>query len=183
MLRFALLGFLQYEPKTGYDLKQTMDKSTNHFWHAKQSQIYSTLKKMEADGLVVSHPEPQENRPDRKVYTITDSGKSAMQSWLQQPVTKLETPKQLLLLKLFFSGNMGKENILTQLRLLRNLHEQQINVYKTETPDFISQISEDYPELRQDAIMWETTRRFGEKFENMYIDWLDETIQMIEEKL
>jgi len=182
MLKYALLGFLQYEPKTGYDLKQTMDKSTNHFWHAKQSQIYSTLKQLEADGLVVSHPEPQESRPDRKVYTITDSGQSAMQSWLQQPVTKRETPKQLLLLKLFFSGKQNKETILTQLRLLRNLHEQQITLYKTEAPDFINEISNDNPDLRQDAIMWEATRRFGEKFENMYLDWLDEAIQMIEEK-
>ena len=179
MLKYALLGFLQYEPKTGYDLKQTVDGSTNHFWHAKQSQIYSTLKQMEMDGLVQSHAESQESRPDRKVYTITELGKSSMHTWLQQPVTKLETPKQLLLLKLFFSGNIEKETILTQLRLLRNLHEQQINVYKTEAPDFINQISDENPELRRDAVMWEATRCFGEKFENMYIDWLDETIQMI----
>ena len=182
MLKFALLGFLQSDPKTGYDLKQVMDKSTNHFWHAKQSQIYTTLKQMEIDGLVESHAEPQESRPDRKVYTITESGISAMHDWLQQPVTKLETPKQLLLLKLFFSGNIQKETILTQLRLQRNLHEQQINLYKTESTDFIKQISEDYPELHRDAFMWEATRRFGERFEQMYLDWLDETIGMIEKE-
>jgi len=182
MLKYALLGFLQYDSKTGYDLKQTMDKSTNHFWHAKQSQIYSTLKQMEMDGLVESHAEPQESRPDRKVYTITASGQSAMQDWLREPVTKLQTTKQLLLLKLFFSGNLEKETVLAQLRLLRNMHAQQINLYKTEAPDFISQISEDNPDLRRDAIMWDATRRFGEKFENMYIDWLDETIQLIENK-
>ncbi len=182
MLKYALLGFLQYDPKTGYELKQTMDKSTNHFWHAKQSQIYQTLKQMEADGLVVSHSEPQESRPDRRVYSITDTGIQAMRSWLQEPVTKLEANKQLLLLKLFFSGKVEKDNVLTQLRLLRNLHEQRINVYRTEAPDFINQISEGNPDLSQDAIMWEATRRFGEKFETMYIDWLDETIQMIAEK-
>ena len=67
MLKYALLGFLKYESKTGYDLKQTMDKSTGHFWHAKQSQIYTTLKKLEENGLLISHPEPQERRPDRRV--------------------------------------------------------------------------------------------------------------------
>ena len=72
MLKYALLGFLNYDNKTGYELKQTMDRSTNHFWHAKQSQIYQTLKKLESDGLVVSHPEHQESRPDRRVYAITD---------------------------------------------------------------------------------------------------------------
>jgi PadR family transcriptional regulator AphA len=137
---------------------------------------------MEIDGLVKSHAEPQESRPDRKVYTITASGKTTMHEWLQEPVTRLETPKQLLLLKLFFSGNIQKEMILTQLRLLYNLHQHKINVYKTEASDFINQVSEENPEFKQDAIMWEATRRFGEKFENMYIEWLDETVQMIKEK-
>ena len=181
MLKYALLGFLNYDNKTGYELKQTMDRSTNHFWHAKQSQIYQTLKKLEADGLVVSHPEHQESRPDRRVYAITDSGKQAMAAWLAKPVTTLEPNKQLLLLKLFFSGGLGKESLLTQLRLLRKLHEQQLDLYKTESPNVIKQHGKSDPELNRDTIMWESTRRFGELHEIMYIDWLDETIRMIAE--
>ncbi len=182
MLKYALLGFLKYESKTGYELKQTMDKSTGHFWHAKQSQIYMTLKMLEEDGLVISHPEHQESRPDRRVYTITESGEKALQEWLLQPVTKLDTTKQLLLLKLFFSGKLEKEPILTQLRLLRNLHERQAELYKTESSDFIDEITASQPELKQDAHLWEATRRFGELYEKMYIRWLYETIAMVEEK-
>ena len=182
MLKYALLGFLKYESKTGYELKQTMDKSTGHFWHAKQSQIYTTLKKLEEDGLLISHPEPQESRPDRRVYKITGSGDKALQEWLLQPVMNLDTAKQRLLLKLFFSGKLEKETILTQLRLLRSLHERQAELYKTETPDFIKEITAFQPELKQDAQLWEATRRFGELHEKMYIRWLDETIAMVEEK-
>ena len=183
MLKCALLGFLKYESKTGYELKQTMDKSTGHFWHAKQSQIYTTLKKLEEDGLITSHSEHQVTRPDRRVYTISESGEKTLREWLSQPVTKLDTTKQLLLLKLFFSGKLEKETILTQLRLLRNLHEQQVELYKTESPDFIKEITTFQPELKQDAHLWEATRRFGELYENMYIRWLDETIAMVEDKI
>jgi PadR family transcriptional regulator AphA len=183
MLKCALLGFLKYESKTGYELKQTMDKSTGHFWHAKQSQIYTTLKKLEEDGLITSHPEHQVARPDRRVYIISESGEKVLREWLLQPVTTLDTTKQLLLLKLFFSGKLEKETILTQLRLLRNLHEQQVELYKTESPDFIKEITSFQPELKQDAHLWEATRRFGELYENMYIRWLDETIAMVEEKI
>ncbi|MBW2249197.1 MAG: PadR family transcriptional regulator [Deltaproteobacteria bacterium] len=182
MLKFALLGLLKYDSKTGYELKQTMDKSTGHFWHAKQSQIYTTLKKLEEDKLVISHPEPQESRPDRRVYAITESGEKALQEWLYQPVTKLDTTKQLLLLKMFFSGKLEKETILTQLRLLGNLHERQAVLYKTETPDFIKEITASQPELRQDAYLWEATRRFGELYEKMYIRWLYETIAMVQKE-
>ena len=182
MLKYALLGFLKYESKTGYDLKQTMDKSTGHFWHAKQSQIYTTLKKLEEGGLLISHPEPQERRPDRRVYKITGSGEKALQEWLLQPVTQLNTTKELLLLKLFFSGTLEKETILTQLRLLRNLHERQAELYKAESPDFIKEITAFQPELKQDAHLWEATRRFGELHEKMYTLWLDETIAMVEKE-
>ena len=71
MLKYVLLGFLNYRNASGYDLKQLMDVSTSNFWHAKQSQIYTTLKKLEEDGMVASHIEPQESRPNRKVYEIT----------------------------------------------------------------------------------------------------------------
>ena len=172
MLKFALLGLLKYESKTGYELKQTMDQSTGYFWHAKQSQIYTTLKKLEQEGLVNSHPEPQDRRPDRRVYTITASGDKALQKWLLQPVTKLDTTKQLLLLKLFFSGKLEKEVLLTQLRLVRNLHEQQSELYKIEAPNFIDEITALQPELKQDAYLWNATRRFGESYEKMYIQWL-----------
>ncbi len=182
MLKYALLGFLKYESKTGYVLKQTMDKSTGHFWNAKQSQIYTTLKKLEEDGLVTSHPEPQDSRPDRRVYTIMESGEKALQEWLLQPVTQLDTTKQLLLLKLFFSGKLEKETILTQLRLLRNLHEQQAKLYKTESTDFIKEVTASQPELKQDAHLWEATRRFGRLHEKMYIHWLKETIAMVEKE-
>jgi len=182
MLKFALLGLLEYESRTGYEIKQTMDQSTGYFWHAKQSQIYTTLKKLEQEELVNSHPEPQERRPDRRVYTITESGEKALQKWLLQPVTKLDTTKQLLLLKLFFSGKLEKQVLLTQLRLIRNLHEQQAELYKIETPDFIDEITGLQPELKQDAHLWDATRRFGESYEKMYVHWLDETIAMVEAK-
>ena len=182
MLKYAILGFLKYKQATGYEIKQIMDKSTSHFWHAKQSQIYRTLKKLEEDGLVISHPEPQESRPDRRVYTITESGGRELQKWLSQPVTKLDDSKVVLLLKLFFSGKENKETILTQLRLQRSLHERQSELYKIEPTVFIEEIVDSHPELKRDALLWEATRRFGELYEDLYLRWLDETISMVEKK-
>jgi len=182
MLKYALLGFLKYNAKTGYELKQTMDTSTNHFWHAKQSQIYTTLKKMEETGLVSSLLEHQESRPDRRVYTITESGKTELQKWLAKPVTDPETVKNTLLLKLFFSAHQEKQSLLSQLRLQRTLHEQQLEHYQSETRGVIAEVAAGMPELKQDAHMWEATRRFGELYEEVNLKWIDETISMLQEK-
>ena len=51
-LRHAILGFLSFQPFTGYDLKKAFDRSVRHFWPATQSQIYRTLAELDADGLI-----------------------------------------------------------------------------------------------------------------------------------
>lgn len=180
MLKYALLGFLNYAPRTGYDLEQSIEKSTGHFWHAKLSQIYGTLKKLESDELVVSHVEPQEGRPDRRVYDITQAGRNDLREWLSTPLTDLEPTKDTLLLKLFFARQIGKEAILMQLRLQRDLHQRQAEHYREISASNIRRIAEEQPHLAEEAIFWEATRRFGELYEAMYVQWLDETIGNIE---
>ena len=177
-LKYGLLGFLTYKNASGYDLKHFMDVSTSNFWNAKQSQIYTTLKKMEKEGLVLSHTEPQESRPNRRVYEITTAGREDLKNWTAQPMMEIGSRKEKLLLKLFFSAQLEPQKILTELRLQKNLHQAQLNKYQTTTKNVISQFAAS-KDLQEDARFWEATRRFGELYEEMYIRWLDETIEGI----
>ena len=178
MLKYALLGFLTYSSASGYDLKQLMDVSTSNFWHAKQSQIYTTLKKLEKDELVISHIEPQESRPNRRVYEITTAGRDDLKNWTSQPLMEIESRKETLLLKLFFSAQLDPQTILTELRLQQNLHQAELVKFQTTTKDVISQFSAS-EDMQGEAQFWEATRRFGELYAEMYIHWLDETIEEI----
>ncbi len=180
MLKYALLGFLNYQSYSGYDLKQMMDVSTSNFWHAKQSQIYTTLKKLEQDGMVISQIEPQQSRPNRRVYKITESGQADLKSWLAQPIMTIEPRKETLLLKLFFSAQLDPQLILTELRLQRNLHQIELEQYQTTTKDVIRQFAAS-DDMQDDAKLWEATRRFGELYAEMYIRWLDETLENIDD--
>ncbi len=183
MLKYVLLGFLNYRTATGYELKQALNRSTMHFWHAELSQIYVTLKALESEGFVTSKVQPQEERPDRRVYTITRAGRAALAGWLAQPITELGTKKELLLLKLFFSAQLDKEVLLTQLRLQRDLHQQRYHQIQTEMAAEIQQSAQEYPQLIKDALLWEATRRLGELHEEAYLRWLDETIALVQKKL
>ena len=179
MLKYVLLGFLNYGLQTGYELKQEMDQSTAYFWHAKQSQIYMTLKKLEEDGLITSHMEAQAERPDRRVYTITAAGQADLRSWLERPLTDIDPRKETLLVKLFFSAHLDKTTLLTQLRLQRDLHQRQYLLYRDDIAPHLQAQFED-PHLGQDARLWDATRRMGELYEESVVRWLDETIAMIE---
>jgi hypothetical protein len=63
---------------------------------------------------------------------------------------------------------------------LRNLHQQKIQLYKSESKNVIQESAARSPKLRKDAFLWEATRRFGERYEQMCLNWLDETITLVE---
>lgn len=180
MLKYTLLGLLTYRPMTGYELKQVMDQSTTHFWHAKLSQIYVTLKGLEEEGLVASTLQEQQERPDRRIYQITPAGRADFSQWLSQPETELAPKKETILLKLFFAAQLNRRALLAQLTLQRDLHRKQAEYYHTEVARAIEQATEGVPELARDKLFWEASRRFGEEYEELYARWLEEVIGMVE---
>ncbi len=112
-LEFAVLGFLNYHPYTGYDLKKIFDNSVQHFWHADQSQIYRTLARLTEQGNVKMEKISQEDRPDRKVYTITDAGRGEFLKWLASPPS-MEGPHSSPLVQVFFAGSLPDEEVLAK---------------------------------------------------------------------
>lgn len=183
MLKYALLGFLNYRPMTGYELKQNMDGSTANFWNAKLSQIYLSLKALEQEGWVGSTIHEQADRPDKRIYTITPQGKANLQKWLVEPLTGLTEHKDVFLLKVFFAAQIDRESVLALLHVQKNLHQRRAESYRTTTRDLIQGILKQSPSLKNDGVFWEATRRFGELFEETYVNWLTETIRTIEEDL
>ncbi len=179
MLRYALLGFLNYRPLTGYDLKGEIDGSTALFWHAKQSQIYTTLKALEEEGMVSSRIEPGEGRPDRRVYQITPAGADDLARWLGEPLTEISRLKDGLLLKLFFSGNQPAADLITQLRLQKALYQEQLARLE-ELEAHIAGLRAMMPQYRRDFLLWEAVRQYGLSYTRGYLDWIDSTLIMLE---
>lgn len=180
MLKYILLGFLNYRPHNGYDLKQVMEMSTRNFWHADLSQIYKTLKSLEKQGKIISSIEEQQDRPDRRVYTITETGRTELLSWLASPMTEISPMKEILLLKVFFASKIDPTNILMQLHLQRELHRENLERYLGQTMEDIQTKTEMLGASETDMLFWESTRRAGILYEEVYIQWLDETIARIE---
>ncbi|MEM8778139.1 MAG: PadR family transcriptional regulator, partial [Cyanobacteria bacterium P01_G01_bin.49] len=135
MLKYILLGFLNYQQMTGYNLKRLIDNSTGHFWHAYHSQIYTTLRKMEQDGLVTSVIDDSDEKLERRIYDITNQGQSKLKQWLGKSLTELPPSKDSLLVRLFFSGSRSSEEVLNELKFQRQLHQQQLETYQQIKPE------------------------------------------------
>lgn len=82
-LDHILLGILR-KPANGYAIKQAFDEVFNHFWAAKLSQIYRTLKRLEEQGALTSRNTPSEKGPDKRIYSITAKGRRQLRDWLAQ---------------------------------------------------------------------------------------------------
>jgi PadR family transcriptional regulator, regulatory protein AphA len=180
MIKFILLGFLNYGPMTGYDLKQNLDSSTAHFWHAHHSQIYTMLREMEKDQLVTSQYVEEAGQPDRRIYFITGAGKQALDTWMNQPMTEMPAVKDEFLVRIFFSARREPQKVIDELIMQRELHQKQLEMYRQCIVPIIDSKEHEQLGLGRDAAFWHATLNMGIRYEEAYLEWIGESIRMIE---
>ncbi len=130
-IKSILLGFLNRQPLTGYDLKKRFSISFSFFSGASYGSIYPALKKMEREGLVTQQMEIQDGAPNRKVYSITAAGRKAFIEALTAPY-HWEMPKNTFLMRLFFFAHLSPEERKTAVRShLESLKETQRQLKST----------------------------------------------------
>ncbi|MBP1755222.1 MAG: hypothetical protein H6Q59_1620 [Firmicutes bacterium] len=123
---YAILGILNISPSTGYDIKKYSDNVLSGFWNENFGHIYPTLKMMLEDGMIeIASGEINEKKVR---YGITEKGKRELETWLledtmQQPV------RSEFMLKLLFSSNQPKENVIRMLESYKEIHEKNMEKY------------------------------------------------------
>ena len=88
-LKYIILGFLNIEPLSGYDLKKKFDRAVFGIWPADQNQIYRTLSVPSHDGVVSTKSVVQEKHPNRRIHRITDRGRTVLHEWLEGAVLRI----------------------------------------------------------------------------------------------
>ena len=178
-LEHAILGFLRYAPLTGYDLKKAFDTSVRHFWPADQSQIYRTLTRMAERAWVAVEVITQEDRPNRKVYHITDAGQEELHHWLATPPPPDE-PRIPWLVHVFFAGQLDDEQIL----LLFEREAQQLRA-RLERYGQIPQESRVYVETvgsPRETFFWMLTLDYGNRVNQATLEWIEGVMERLQRK-
>ena len=97
-VRYGLLTLLEREPMYGYQLRQEFEASTGSTWPLNVGQVYTTLTRLERDGLVeVSAAEGDETQ---RVYSISAAGRAEVRAWFATPVRHQSPPRDELAIKL-----------------------------------------------------------------------------------
>jgi DNA-binding PadR family transcriptional regulator len=86
-MRAPFLALLAAGPSHGYELRQTLEQEFGDLLPALNAgQIYTTLARLERDGLVVGEEVPGDGR-GKRVYALTDAGRAELAEWIDQPVS------------------------------------------------------------------------------------------------
>ena len=92
-MRFPLLALLASGPAHGYELKQALEQRFGSVLPPLNAgQIYTTLSRLERDGLVDDDAVAQNGRPNKRVYRLTDQGRIELSGWVADstPATRLK---------------------------------------------------------------------------------------------
>jgi DNA-binding PadR family transcriptional regulator len=97
-VRHALLALLSEGPKYGNQLRQEFEDRTGEVWPLNVGQVYTTLQRLERDGMV----EAEEDAADgpQKAFHITDAGQEELIGWLRTPPDLSSPPRDELVIKI-----------------------------------------------------------------------------------
>jgi len=170
-LEHAILVSLSEQEGSGYELARRFDRSIGHFWKATHQQIYKVLARMEASGLVSVELVHQANRPDKKVYRVTDTGREELSRWVQEP-TEEEFGRSDLAVKLRGAAPEDLPHVVEEFRRHRDRHADLLDFYlaneKREFPN-----PETLTGRRQQQYL---VLRAGISLERGLIEWCDEVL-------
>ncbi|MBN1187416.1 MAG: PadR family transcriptional regulator [Bacteroidales bacterium] len=125
-LKHTILGFLDNQELSGYDLQKKIETTINHFWPSTQSQIYRTLKELIDARQVDMRIIYQDEKPNKKVYSLTPRGKKELIEWLKSDID-LPNHRNQFLVQFFFSDCIDSKTIIKNLKHYKSIMQQRLS--------------------------------------------------------
>src|SRR5690242_7581344 len=132
-LKYAILGFLNIRPFSGYDLWKMFSGSVNNYWSATHTQIYRTLAELVDENLVETEIIQQQLTPNKKVYHLMDTGKQDLLNWLRTPLEP-GAVRDKFLVQFSFSGNIEPKDVIHNMEEYIKSIEVKLNSLKSDQP-------------------------------------------------
>lgn len=176
-----ILGALADQPMTGYDLNKSFQTSINHFWSTDQSQIYRALQGLKKRGFVTDKQIIQQDYPNKKLYSISPTGKQELRRWLQTPLGDNESPvREGWLGQLFFANHVEPAQTIEVLQAYLREEEQVVTQLTALHKAFVQQ----HPERSTGRIdrLRVATLEFGISTRRAGVRWLRHLITELESR-
>lgn len=176
-LEHAILVSLAERAGTGYELGRQFSSSIGHFWSATHQQIYRTLGRLAEDGLVDCESVAQDGRPDKKVYSLSASGREALREWVVTP-TPIQSLRDDLGVKIRAAEHADLPRLIAEIAEHRELHRARRELFDSFAAEqFPAGTARAGRKLHQYLVL-----RGGIGVETFFIDWCTEVIDALEDE-
>ena len=175
-LAHAILASLDLQPMTGYDLKKFFDQSVGHFWSTTQSHIYKALNDLESQGWVQKHVIPQDDKPNRKEYSITEAGRGELRRWLTTPLPPSPV-REAWLIQVFFSHNSSNAEIIALLEARLKDIRQVLDVFHSRPG--AGAPPQPPPGMERAWALWRITGDYGAAYYEFELRWHLEMLERV----
>lgn len=125
-MKLGLLALLSDGPTHGYQLKHDFEARTGGAWLLNVGQVYTTLQRLERDGLVAPAGDPDD---ERRVFRITDAGRAAIDAWYAEPVVASAPPRDELAIKVLLALAADEVDVRGVLQRQRTATLEQLQEY------------------------------------------------------
>lgn len=126
-VRYGLLALLDEAPSHGYNLKTAFERRTGGSWALNIGQVYTTIQRLERDGLVESMGGAPDD--DRREYRITPTGRAQLATWFENPVVPEAPARDELTIKVLLAVAAGDIDVTTLLQRQRRASIEQLQAY------------------------------------------------------
>jgi DNA-binding PadR family transcriptional regulator len=125
-VRYGLLALLDEAPSHGYNLKTAFERRTGGSWALNIGQVYTTIQRLERDGLVESTGAADD---DRREYRITPTGRRQLAEWFEHPVVAEAPARDELTIKVLLAVAAGDVDVTALLQRQRRASIEQLQAY------------------------------------------------------
>jgi len=159
-IRHSLLALLSEGPKYGFQLRQEFESSTGDVWPLNVGQVYTTLQRLERDGLAQSDDAEADER--QKNYLITEKGGEELSRWLRTPPDLSEPPRDELVIKVLVASRLPNVDVYEVIQVHRR---------------YIVQLMQQWTHLKEDESRYDLAFALAVDAELFRLDavirWLD----------
>jgi PadR family transcriptional regulator AphA len=174
-LEHAILGFLDVEPLSGYDLKTRRFSATSgNFWTADQAQIYRTLERLSESGMAKARSQRQQGKPDRKVFAITEAGRNSLTDWLAH-AHDLPAYRDPFLVQLMFAATLPDDLLIDVLTARRQAHQRALDAVRVS----LARTAREAPRDARSSALRAMALEGEAAIHRASVDWLDDCLDCV----
>ncbi|MGW2374687.1 MULTISPECIES: PadR family transcriptional regulator [Kitasatospora] len=180
-LRHAVLAALLDGETNGYELAKTFNLGVANFWYAQPQQLYAELTRLEKDGLISGREVVQDNRPNKRVFRVTDAGLAELDGFAAA-AAKPSFVRDDLLVKVQAADHVDPAVLIAQLEERAGFAQAKLDLFDRLLLTMRGDRTEDEFLREGDRIGPYLTCLRGHAFERGNLDWCRRTITILRDR-